>query len=159
MKRQETDKTLLIGIGNSARQDDGLGWAFLEEVEKAGSFNGDVLYKFQLNLEDAEVLFAYKRVYFIDAMKGDLEGGYSLNRCVPEAGSGFSTHMLAPASTLYLCQELYSQVPEAWVIAIQGYEWELQEGLSPKAKLNLEHALTWFKDYLKKSDYMMTSPK
>ncbi|MEZ4954046.1 MAG: hypothetical protein R2825_10770 [Saprospiraceae bacterium] len=31
-------KALMIGIGNSGRSDDGLGWAFVEVGEKGGDF-------------------------------------------------------------------------------------------------------------------------
>ena len=33
-------QTMVLGIGNSGRQDDGLGWAFLELVGKTGNHSG-----------------------------------------------------------------------------------------------------------------------
>lgn len=136
MKRPEDRSLLLIGIGNSGREDDGLGWAFLEQVEQRGLFEGDFLYRSQLNLEDAERISTYEQVFFVDAFRGELEGGYSFNRCIPNPSSGFSTHMLLSESTLYLCQQLYEQVPKAWVLAIQGDQWELKEGLSPETQVS-----------------------
>ena len=144
MKKQEVKETLLIGIGNSAREDDGLGWAFLEQVEGSTSFEGDCLYRFQLNLEDAELITHYERVFFVDAFRGELTGNFSFNPCLPKAGSGYSTHLLSPESILYLCQQLYEQTPQAWMLAIQGYQWELKEGLSPQAQENLRKSLSWF---------------
>ena len=147
MKRPEVSNRLLIGIGNSGREDDGLGWAFLEQVEQHAVAESDFLYRYQLNLEDAEQISHYEQVVFVDAFRGELEGGYSFTRCTPYAGSGFSTHMLLPESTLYLCQQLYKQVPQAWVLAIQGYQWELKEDISPQAKVNLGKALAWFRSW------------
>jgi hydrogenase maturation protease len=139
-------KTLLIGIGNAGREDDGLGWAFLEQVEQEVFFEGDRLYRFQLNLEDAELISRYEMVLFIDAYKGELENGFLVSRCLPCAGAGFSTHLLPPESTLYLCLKLYGCQPQAWTLAIQGYHWEIKEGVSPQAQVNLRRALSWFKE-------------
>ncbi|MHA6247583.1 hydrogenase maturation protease [Pontibacter sp. CAU 1760] len=147
MKEQKAEKILLIGIGNSARQDDGLGWAFLEKVESEGIFKGDVQYKFQLNIEDAELISQYDTVIFVDASKNELEAGFTYNPCFPSSNSEYSTHLLAPESALYVCQQLYRQQPHAWVLAIQGYEWELKEGLTNKALVNLEEAFAWFKNF------------
>ncbi|MDX5437155.1 MAG: hydrogenase maturation protease [Pontibacter sp.] len=157
MNGQEIKQTLLIGIGNSAREDDGLGWAFVERVEQEGLFSGDLLYRFQLNLEDAELVTKYSQVVFVDAHKGELQHGYSLSRCIPDAGAGFSTHQLKPESVLYLCQQLYDVLPQAFVLGIQGYRWELQEGLSAKAKENLELALAWFAKQKQKYPFMPSS--
>ncbi|MDX5420201.1 MAG: hydrogenase maturation protease [Hymenobacteraceae bacterium] len=145
MKKQEAEKTLLIGIGNSAREDDGLGWAFLGKVEKEALFEGDRLCKFQLNLEDAELISHYDKVVFVDASKSYSIKHFSFSQCIPDAGTGYSTHLLPPEGILYLCQQLYGQSPQAWTLAIKGYHWELKEGLSPKAQENMCKALSWFR--------------
>ncbi|GAA4435912.1 hypothetical protein GCM10023188_28380 [Pontibacter saemangeumensis] len=151
MNGQETKQTLLIGIGNSAREDDGLGWAFVERVEQEAYFNGDCIYKFQLNLEDADLISKYKLVVFVDAHKGELPEGFRWNRCIPAAGAGFSTHQLEPQSVLYLCQQLYNVQPQAFILVIQGYKWALREGLSLKALGHMGSALkgfmTWIDGY------------
>jgi hydrogenase maturation protease len=137
-------QTLLIGLGNSARQDDGLGWAFAHEVEQLYPHEEEVTYKFQLNLEDAELISEYGKIIFVDAFKGELEKGFSVYRCYAKSDSGFSTHMVSPEAILYLCQQLYHSEPEATVLAIQGYQWELQEGLTAQATLNLQKAWVWY---------------
>lgn len=139
------NQTLFIGIGNSARQDDGLGWAFVEQIEECFP-EVDVQYKFQLNIEDAELISKYDKVYFVDAFRGNLTSGFFCQICQPLPSAEFSTHLLSPASVLYLCQELYQKIPQAWVIGIKGYTWELEEGLSPDASLNLSIAGDWLKD-------------
>ncbi len=159
MREQETDKILLIGIGNSARQDDGLGWDFLEQVEKAGFLKGNMLKKFQLNLEDAELISQYDRVIFVDATYNNLEKGYSFEPCVAKSSADFSTHMLAPECTLYVCQQLYQQQLNAWILAIQGYAWELEEGMTPKAQENLQKAFKAFQDVIKQITSELSSQR
>ena len=57
------DKIIIIGVGNSGRQDDGLGWAFLDEIKR--KFPGiKIEYKYQLQIEDADLISSYDTVFF-----------------------------------------------------------------------------------------------
>ena len=48
---------LIYGIGNVARQDDGLGWAFIDWLEATGACSRATLMRgYQLQLEDADLL-------------------------------------------------------------------------------------------------------
>jgi hypothetical protein len=47
---------------------------------------------------------------------------------------------LKPETILYLSENLYGHEPNAYILAIEGHEWELQNGLTKKAKKNLEKA-------------------
>lgn len=141
-----TPATLLLGIGNSARRDDGLGWAFLDAIREQGQFAGEISYRYQLQIEDADVIRAYQTVIFVDALHQPLEAGFYWKPCLPVATFGFSTHALDPESVMALCQEVYGEVPEAFTLGITGYAWGLEEGLSPKAMNNLEQALFFFRE-------------
>ena len=136
--------TLLIAIGNSARSDDGLGWAFLEQLKKQDTFIGETSACYQLQIEDAELIRNYDTVLFVDASKNDLKKGYRYEACKASNKHGFSTHTLAPETILYLAQQLYGHTPKAHVLAIQGYEWELRNGLTKNAVGNLNAAAEFF---------------
>ena len=71
MSNEETKNILIIGIGNSGRSDDGLGWLMLDTIENKFS-NVDVLYRYQLQIEDAEILSHYPTVIFVDACISEL---------------------------------------------------------------------------------------
>lgn len=143
MKKSD-HKTLIFGIGNNGRQDDGLGWSFLAllETEKVPF---DLEYRYQLQIEDAELISKYDNVIFVDASKTKIEEGYKLYPCLPADNYSFSTHALAPETILYLSNKLYNCLPNAQILAIQGVKWELQIGLSPIAENNLVEAYQFFK--------------
>ena len=141
-----TPATLLIGIGNTARADDGLGWAFLEAIREGGHFNGELALRYQLQVEDADMIRDYETVIFVDALHKPVEAGFYWKPCLPVATFGFSTHALDPESVIALCQELYGEAPEAYTLGITGHKWELEEGLSPEALKNLEGALRFFEE-------------
>lgn len=138
------NQLLLIGIGNSGRSDDGLGWAFVETMAQNEAFTGDTLLRYQLQIEDAAQISEYKQVIFVDAHQGKLKKGFSFNQCSASNDFSFTTHRLAPGTVLHLCRELYEQNPSAYLLLIDGENWELDIGLSQKAQQNLQNALVFF---------------
>ncbi len=142
---KKSDKIIILGIGNNGRQDDGLGWMFLDFLEKQNS-DIDIEYRYQLQIEDADLISNYDTVIFVDATKEETEEGFYLEPCHPSEKYSFSTHALEPETVLYLSDKLYNHNPDASIFAIQGYEWELQIGLSKKAIINLDKAINYFKD-------------
>lgn len=142
-----TKKTLLIGIGNSGRSDDGLGWNF---VDMFATHNDafDIEYRYQLQVEDAELLSQYERIIFVDASHELKENGFSFYDCLPKNTSSFTTHKLEPEMVLWLAVHLYGKQPKAHVLAITGVHWELQLGLSEEAIANCNKAVAFFSNYI-----------
>ena len=142
---KKSDNIIVLGIGNNGRQDDGLGWMFLDFLEEQNS-DIDIEYRYQLQIEDADLISNYKTVIFVDATKEETEEGFYLEPCHPSEKYSFSTHALAPETVLYLSDKLYDHNPDASIFAIQGYDWELMIGLSEKGTINLDKAIKYFKD-------------
>lgn len=140
---------LIIGIGNDSRGDDGLGWAFLDAIAPAVPPPGQLEYRYQLLVEDAELLTRFPQVLFVDASEKPLSGGFALEPCRPDPTAEIYTHQQTPGAILCLCQELYGHRPEAWRLLIQGYEWTFDTGLSGQAKVNLAYAADFFRAWLR----------
>lgn len=145
MKATE-NKILLFGIGNSGRQDDGLGWAFLNQVKPILTEKYDIEYRYQLQVEDAELSANYEKVIFIDACKCRFHHGFSWSECRAKAENELTSHALSPETVMYLTENLYHKKPKAFILAISGKLFELSIGLSEKAEENLENALGFFKE-------------
>lgn len=135
------NKTILIGIGNDGRGDDALGWLFADRF--SGNPALDVVFRYQLQVEDAALISVYDCVVFADASILEIAGGFELRKCSPTASLHFSTHRLAPATIMWLAKEIYQASTVGYVVAIQGYCWELHQGLSPAAAQNLEKAVKY----------------
>jgi len=146
MKESLKKNCLIIGIGNSGRQDDGLGWAFLDKIKPLVDDNYTLEYRYQLQIEDAELLTQFSSVFFVDASKNNLQNGFKIEICKPSQSYSFSTHALKPETILYLTENLYQHQPKAFILAIQGYEWELKIGLTAKTLQNLNKALIHFSE-------------
>ena len=96
----------MIGIGNSSRSDDGLGWAFVDEVKKLGYFKGEMIHCYQLQVEDAEMVSRYPRVIFVDACEGEDCNGFEWAKTEALNDFTFTTHALTPEAVLFLCNDL-----------------------------------------------------
>ena len=141
---KKLDKTLIIGIGNNTRQDDGLGWCFIEELEKKGFNEDHLLCKYQMMVEDAEIIAEVDTVIFVDASKAEVENGAAIYEIQASEQVNFSTHEVPPNQILNLCKTYYNKTPKAYMIAIQGYEWDFKIELTAKAQENLNKALELF---------------
>jgi hydrogenase maturation protease len=141
---KKLNNTLIIGIGNNTRQDDGLGWKFLALLEEDGFTADNLVCKYQLMVEDAELISEFDVVIFVDAYKSELENGFAFERIYPAEEVSFSTHSVPPNQILNLCETLYAKKPKAYLMKIQGYNWDINFGLSKTAKTNLTNAYTYF---------------
>ena len=138
--------TLVCGYGNPGRRDDGLGPALVAGLEsRPGRKERTDLRteaRLQLNIEDSLTVSAFERIIFVDASKRG-KAPFEFKKIRPRIRLAFSTHALSPQSVLALCRELYDRTPQAFLLAVRGYVWDLEEGLSPKAEANLAKALNF----------------
>jgi len=144
-------KILIYGFGNPGRGDDGLGVRVAQAIEnEAASFEGlelRVESNYQLNIEDALAVSGADIAIFCDAAREGWEP-FDFNEIFPSSDIAFTTHTMAPASVLALCEELYGRRPKAYLLAIRGYEWEITEELSQSAAENLAGTLGFLKGFL-----------
>ena len=141
-------RVLILGIGNTGRQDDGLGWRLLDFI-KNNIEDCVIEYRYQLQVEDAELISKYETIIFVDATKEVTEEGYYFKDCLPKGSFTLTTHALHPESIVYLCETLYHKRPKVYILGIQGYEWELKTGLSTQARINLNKAIVFVSTLLK----------
>lgn len=135
---------LIYGIGNVGRQDDGLGWAVIDRLEAEGwCTRAELLANYQLHLEDADLISRKERVLFVDATKDVAVESFSLTRPQPRMDFSFTSHAISIPTIMATCQQCFLRLPEVYVLAIRGYAWELQVGLTPQAQRNLEKTIAW----------------
>jgi hydrogenase maturation protease len=148
MNGLKTDsRILMIGIGNNGRSDDALGWKFVDEFSNREDLF-DIEHRYQLQIEDALLITEYKKVIFVDASHKEYENGFSFYKCIPARTEAFTTHKLEPETVLWLTNDLFNQMPEVYVMAISGKDWELNQGLSDYAQQNFNSAFSYFTQWI-----------
>jgi len=144
-------KILIYGYGNPGRQDDGLGNAFVEKIEawvKEKNLKGfEFDSNYQLNIEDAAAVADKDLVIFADASTENIES-FILTPVDASTKVVFTTHAASPGYIIGLCKKIYNRTPPTYLLHIKGYEWEFKEGLTKKAKQNLEESLKAMKEKL-----------
>lgn len=137
----DDDSCLIYGIGNAGRQDDGLGWAFVDWLEAQGRcLNAQRERNYQLLIEDADLISTKQRVLFIDATKDQTVASFTLGRAAPKMDFTFTSHAISIPAIMATCQQCFHRLPEVHVLAIRGFEFDLEIGLTPAAQRNLDAA-------------------
>jgi hydrogenase maturation protease len=141
----DTDSCLIYGIGNVGRQDDGLGWAFVDWLQAEGlCAKADMQRGYQLLLEDAELISNKERVLFVDATKEASVASFAVERAWPRMDFSFTSHSISIPAIMATCLQCFERLPEVHVLAIRGFEFELELGLSQAAQHNLDDATAYF---------------
>ncbi len=143
---------LLYGYGNPGRCDDGLGVAFAERIQLRGLEGITVETNYQLNAEDALEASHHDIVLFADASH-TVADDFRLSRLMPEGEVSFTTHAMSPGSVLALCRELYDKQPEAYLLELRGYQWDMAEELSPEGVGVLEKTVSFMEPLLRTGDF------
>ncbi len=122
-----------------------MGPAFVSALEKTKLKGLALEADYQLQVEDALLFSEYDKVIVVDASKKGKEP-FSWKKLQPAKKYSFTTHALPPEAVLDLCLTLYGKKPQAFLLAIRGYDFEIGEGLSPAAGRNLRAALRFFEN-------------
>lgn len=142
--------TLVIGIGNTIRGDDGAGIRVVEQL--AGRLTGvDVLCVHQLSPEHAEKVAQYERLVIVDASVTT-----DTLRVTPLHAGGDvrlpRTHAVSPEGILALAHTLYQKTPpDAVLVEIPASSCDFTEELSPHTASATEEAVGTIATYVTRS--------
>ena len=62
---------------------------------------------------------------------------------VPALEVAFTSHVLSPQTVLAIAEREFGAAPEAHLLAIRGYDFAFEEGLSEEAARNLQLAVAY----------------
>jgi len=131
-------RTLILGIGNPLRGDDGLGGAVAEQLAQAGDLDCEVRIVHQLTPELAQPMALAKLVIMIDASHTGEPGEIGI-RLLSSAGQTGSvgSHSTLPEELVALATTVYGHCPPVMVITMTGADFSLGEQFSPEVARRL----------------------
>lgn len=142
-------KTLVIGIGNTIRCDDGVGFKLASQIQEHALENVDVIYTHQLLPELSEDISKYEVAVFIDASM-ELEcGKIAFKELLPKDIEEIDTHHLTPETLLELSYDFYDAKPTAYSVHIGLCSDELKEELSPTLQTSFDSYKLQIVNFLK----------
>lgn len=150
MPVDDNTKIAIITYGNPSRGDDAIGPLMFERLQKAQAL-GEIPSKislvtdFQLQIEHILDFSTADCVIFVDAALNET-GQFAFRPITPRADQTFSTHALSPQALLMVYESVLGESPPpAWLLAIQGFDFELGGEISTKAAKNLDLAEVFLK--------------
>ena len=130
---------LIIGYGNALRGDDAVGLHAARELERY--FHNDaqveVIACQQLTPELADDISRSDLVLFLDASHDGEPGTVKCKSIVPSNTPVGFTHDLDAAALVAAAEQLYGDVPRAFVITLAGWSFEMKSQLSRGTQLRL----------------------
>lgn len=124
-------RTLIIGIGNPLRGDDGLGWDVASDLSsELRRDDVQILATHQLTPELSDLVSRADRVLFIDAARRGDPGTLKCQPVLPVAPPARHSHALSPATLLSMAERLYGRCPAAYLLTIAGDSFDTGESLS-----------------------------
>jgi hydrogenase maturation protease len=141
---------LVIGYGNPLREDDGIGWRVVEEVENYQwaivNCQLSTVATHQLLPELAEEVSEAELVIFVDASVEGEPGAIAVQELMPvEQEMGAFTHHFDPAGLLGYARDLYGRFPRAYLVTVTAVSLGYGEGLSPPVVATLPDVLQQIK--------------
>jgi hydrogenase maturation protease len=145
---------VIVGFGNTLRQDDGFGPAVVEALMAQPHPPGVVLFARQtLTPELAETLANARAVIFVDA-SAELEPGRVEHRVIHgEPTEDVSmVHALSPGALLTWTERLYGRAPvaELWLVGVESTE--LSETLTATVRARVAQFVTALQARIAASD-------
>jgi hydrogenase maturation protease len=133
-------RVVVLGWGNTARGDDGLGPLLLAEIERLGLAHVVTVEDFQLQLEHALDLDGADLALFVDASVA-APAPFAFYETQARAGLGHSSHAMAPEAVLDVHVRVMGRTPPpAFVLGMRGERFELGEALGASARAHLAAA-------------------
>ncbi|MEI6106727.1 MAG: hydrogenase maturation protease [Opitutae bacterium] len=131
---------LVIGYGNTLRQDDQAGPLVAEAIEAHALTGVHTLVCAQLSPEHAEAVAQADTVVFVDAQAGS-PGQAALRRIEPGATAQVTTHAVEPRTLLALAREVYGRAPTAWLLTIPAERFGFGPEISEATRHGIEVAV------------------
>lgn len=145
----------IIGYGNPQRRDDGIGQyvanqlnTFLKDRESI-----HILALNQLEPELVDELRHARLIIFIDATMGVVEGGWNWTKIEPEPGLPYLTYYFKPSFFLGLLQSIHHICPAAWLVSVQGDDFEFGEELTPVAEKRAQGVVSEITEFILNKNY------
>lgn len=130
-EKDTMNKTVVIGIGNPLRGDDGVGWAVVAALESvAAAWGLTAVHAHQLLPELIDEFRCASQVIFVDASVAGEPGTITVTPIQPATDGPAASHQMHPGVLLALGMKIYGRMPSAHLLTVAGQDFGYTETLS-----------------------------
>ena len=131
LKSQPKATTLIVGVGNPLRSDEGVGPYIADCIEAKGFSSVKVWVTGQLNMEDLERMLKFNRVILVDAsLNGPLLDFHPVEKSAIGA-QPISSHHLSAEMFVNLANVIYQKDLHMHLCSIKGSCFDVGDKISP----------------------------
>jgi hydrogenase maturation protease len=147
---------LVIGIGNSLREDDGVGLELIRRLREHFGPGLNCLEVHELDIVLAETLSRYKELLVIDARVAEDDEPFVVlpleakEAAIPEGG--FISHAFDWRLILALTRDCFGVEVKAKLLGVSASNFGMSESITPRCAENAEHAYRFLVDYCSEDD-------
>jgi hydrogenase maturation protease len=141
MRNNKINSICIVGVGNTIRADDGIGNHICSAIEQMQVPGITTMTVQQLDAELIGDLLHFDHVLITDASLGGMD--VDLYELFPDVVPPLSSsHHLNASMLAGLAQKLYGKNLSLFICAVRGYDFEMGDLLSEKAKANCTKAIS-----------------
>jgi len=144
---------LVIGVGNTLREDDGVGIYLVNRLNSYFSFRLNCMEVYEPDIILAQKIAEFENLLIVDAMIMKDESPYKLVSVEPAKRfllSGFLTHIFDWGIILAISKEFFGNVPKTGILGVSAFQFDFSESLSPHCQANAEKAFDFLIQYRSK---------
>lgn len=144
MEASKETNILVIGYGNPARCDDGVG-EYVAKRLLSEDIGIDILTLQELGPELCEDISGCELIFFVDAGI-EQEEPFLIREITPKYKTPIFSHHITPEMLLAITEELYKIKPKSYLVSIKGYNFDFGFELTETARQNSEKAIEKIKE-------------
>ncbi len=128
-------RAYVVGFGNTARGDDGVGPLVVRRLRASGLSSSWIRFLVREELSDdlLDFLEDASLIIFVDSCVGKSSEDVHWKKIQASRFPSVFSHTMTPQTFLWLLHLVKGKRPEAWLVAIPGEEFESDGVISPKA--------------------------
>ncbi|MDO8291488.1 MAG: hydrogenase maturation protease [Gallionella sp.] len=139
---------LVFGIGNESRGDDALAPLLLRQLRIKDLSQVELIEDYQLQVEHVTDLLGRDAVLFVDA-DVSCDAPFHFSAITAAHDNSYTSHAMTPFALLHTFRQVYgTDAPPSFLLRIRGYGFELGDGLSDEASVNLDRATARIREWL-----------
>ncbi len=146
---------LVVGIGNTLREDDGVGFDLVHRLRKHFGSDLDCLEVYEMDIVLAETIAKHDELLVIDALVVDEDVPFKLVPLLASEsfipGGGFISHVFDWGAILALARDCFGNRGKANLLGISATSFGLSERLSPACAAKADEAFQFLLDYCSES--------
>lgn len=141
LKEDKSKNTLVIGIGNPLRCDDGVGPYVADCIEAKDLKHVHVWVTQQLHLEDLEAMLKFGKIILVDASIAGPPVNFYQVKISKEQTMASSSHHLSTETFVNLARSIYNQDLPMHLCSIRGNNFEIGDKISSEVLKRAQEAV------------------